>query len=373
MSKAISTALKAHYASGSTTIARCWRIQRKDGFVITVNNSDRDITYAAEVYQSKAGATPTAIEGETTGSVQNSEVDGPFDPTTVASDADLSAGLYDGATVDVFEVNYADLTMGRVYLQGGTIGNVSASRAAFKAEVRGLMQAMQQSVGRVYTASCSATLGDARCKVNMAPLTVSGTITAVDSGIGRRQFTDTGRTEYQSYFANGVITWLTGLNAGLKEELASFAFGVMALKLPMPYNVAVGDTYTIVPGCNKLLKVNKVMYGSVGSSAAGGGTTIAIYDSTRTEGSGTFIGGTLTWTSGGNNGTSFNIVSNSPGGVTLQYTPSNPIYAGDSYLVSPPASAQMLGDCKVKFNNVVNHRGFPSVPGNDTIMGLATS
>jgi uncharacterized phage protein (TIGR02218 family) len=366
--KAISPALQAHYALGTTTIARCWRIQRKDGVVVRVNSTDTDIPYpfaaAGEVYQAKAGGSPSAIVGEASGAVQNSEMTGLFDASTV-SESDIYAGLYDGAQVAIFEVNYADLTMGHLLLQTGTIGNVQAGRMAFQAEVRGLMQSLQQPVGRLYQPSCSATLGDARCKVNLPALVKTGALTAVDATIGRRKFTDTARTEYQTYFDNGIITWTSGLNNGLSEEIASFVGGVISLKQPMPYNVAVGDTYSIVPGCNKLLTANLVRYGVVQTAAAN-----VINDATRTEAPGTYIGGSLTFTSGANNGNTYSILGNYVGQIVLTTTPANAISIFDGYLITPPATASFLGDCKIKFNNVINFRGFPRVPGNDTILGL---
>jgi uncharacterized phage protein (TIGR02218 family) len=361
--KAISPALLAHYAQPNTTIARCWRIQRKDGTVIKVTDIDTDVTYAGEVYSAANGVVPTAIEQQSGGAVTNSEMDGPMGG--FVQESDLYAGLYDGAQVVIFEVNYMDLTMGRLVISTGTIGNVQAGRIAFKAEMRGLMQSLQQPVGKLYQASCNATLGDARCKVNLSALAVTGTITAVDAAIGRRKFTDTSRTEYQTYFDNGIITWTSGLNNGLSEEIAGFVAGVIALKQPMPYNVAVGDTYSIVPGCNKLLNVNLVRYGVVQTAAAN-----VINDTTRTEAAGTYIGGTLTFTSGLNSGSSFAVLGNYVGQIVLTTTPTNAISIGDGYLITPPATASFLGDCKIKYNNVVNFRGFPRVPGNDTILGL---
>jgi uncharacterized phage protein (TIGR02218 family) len=146
----------------------------------------------------------------------------------------------------MFEVNYADLTQGRMVLPGGVIGQVECGALQYSAEARGLTQSLQQSVGRVYAAACDANLGDSRCTVDLAPLTVTGTVT---SASGRRAFADTGRTEADDWFGSGVVTWLTGGNAGLSMEVAQFTHtgGAFTLHLPMSFDIAVGDTYSASP------------------------------------------------------------------------------------------------------------------------------
>ncbi len=77
---------------------------------------------------------------------------------------------------------------------------------------------------------------------------VSGTVKAVSDRYG---FTDTARTEADDYWTGGLITWTSGANTGRKMEIRSFASGVFDLFLPMPSEIAVGDTYAVQPGCDK--------------------------------------------------------------------------------------------------------------------------
>ena len=53
------------------------------------------------------------------------------------------------------------------------------------------------------------------------------------------------------YFDNGLITMNDGDNAGESMEIKSYVPGQWVLFLPFPYQVAVGDAYTMVAGCNK--------------------------------------------------------------------------------------------------------------------------
>lgn len=278
--KTISPQLQAHLQQGTTTLARCWKCTRLDGQVFGFTSVDVDVVFAGVTYKAATGITPSAIDGRVDLSVSNLEVVGYLDSATI-TESDLLAGRWDGCAVEIFEVNYADLTQGRMLLASGTIGNVTAGRVAFTAELRGLTQQLQQPVGSVYAAACDATLGDARCGINLPALAVTGTVTTVTD---RRSFAAGALAQVADYFGAGVVTWLTGANAGLRMEVRDFAAGgAFTLVLPMPYTVAVGDTFSVVPGCRKR----------------------------RTE------------------------------------------------------------DCKTKFNNVVNFRGFPDLPLNDRVLGAA--
>lgn len=276
--RSASAAFLAHLAQGTTTIARCWKCTRLDGQVFGFTNVDTDIVFGGVTYLAATGITPSALEGKLDLSVPNMEVQGYLDSSAI-TEGDLLGGKWDGCDVEIFEVNYKDLTQGRMVLATGKIGNVNAGRQAFTAELRGLLQVLQQPVGGYYTKTCTANFGDSKCKFNVEALRVAGTV----SGVTNRAVFATALGDADDYFGAGVITWTSGLNNGMRMEVSSFAAGAFTLNAAMPFNIAVGDTFTVVPGCRKR----------------------------RTE------------------------------------------------------------DCKAKWDNVVNFRGFPDVPLNDVVLGSA--
>lgn len=82
-----------------------------------------------------------------------------------------------------------------------------------------------------------------------------------------------------------------------------------------------------------------------------------------------FTAGKVTWTSGGNNGLSKEIKSFSTGGVvTLQEPMPYPITVGDQYTIFAGCTKRWQADCLIKFNNSLNFRGFPFVPGDDATL-----
>ena len=247
MSKTISIALAGHYAQGSTTIARCWKATRRDGFVLAVTTCARDLLFEGVLYRSAEGFNPKAISQEASAAVTNTEVEGFLSDDL--TELEFEAGKWDGATVEVFEVNYRDLSMGKLKMSTATMGDIKVSRSAFNAELRGLTQSLQKTVGRIVTKGCPWKFGDVdTCRKPLAPLTVTGALTSVTD---LRTFADSGRAEAADYFGAGVITFLTGANAGLSMEIYSFALGAFVTHLPFNNNPAVGDTYSLTPGCRK--------------------------------------------------------------------------------------------------------------------------
>lgn len=242
--KARSTALATHQAGGTTTLAYCWKITRLDGQVFGFTSVDIDLPFAGQLYQAATGFTPSAMAQNADLSVANLEVTGMLDSASI-TESDLLAGRWDGAAVEIFEVNYLNLTMGRMILRTGTLGNVSSGRVAFHAELRGLTQQLQQPVGAVYQAACDATFGDARCGLNAVALQVTGAV----SGVTSRRVFATALAQVADYFGAGFILWNTGLSAGLKMEVRDFAGGAFTLVQQMPFDIAVGDTFTATPGC----------------------------------------------------------------------------------------------------------------------------
>jgi uncharacterized phage protein (TIGR02218 family) len=86
---------------------------------------------------------------------------------------------------------------------------------------------------------------------------------------------------------------------------------------------------------------------------------------------GWFSLGRLTWTSGANAGRSAEVAAHSVsagvGQLALLEAPVRPIAAGDDFDIVAGCDKR-LETCKGRFGNVVNFRGFPHIPGQDTVI-----
>jgi uncharacterized phage protein (TIGR02218 family) len=243
----VTTNLNAHLQGEVTTLATCWKITRTDGVVKTFTDLDRDIVFASLTYLSIAGFTPSSVETKDNFSVDNVEVQGMFQTGYITA-PDLLAGKYDFAEVEIFLVNYADIAQGRMMLRRGRLGEVTMQKDTFVAELRGLAESLQQTIGELYQPSCRAILGDNECKAILTGFTFSGTVATVTSAL---IFTSNALTQAAGYFTGGQIMWTSGSNNGLKMEVKEFASKQVVLAQAMPYAIQVGNAFQIISGCDK--------------------------------------------------------------------------------------------------------------------------
>jgi uncharacterized phage protein (TIGR02218 family) len=239
--------MNAHLAGEVTSLAVCWQLTLTDNTVMGFTDHTSDLTISSVLYKAATGFSPTSIETKDRFSVDNLDVAGILDSAAI-TEVDIMAGKYDFAEILIFMVNVTDLSQGIITHRRGWLGEVSLQNGQFTAEVRGLAQKLQQNIVELYSPTCRAVLGDARCKVALAGFTATGAINTVTS---RQVFISNSMTQAAGYFSGGEVQWLTGANAGRRMEIKEFSNKQFTLVLPMPNNVAVGDTFNAIAGCDK--------------------------------------------------------------------------------------------------------------------------
>ena len=247
--RSISGTLQTHLNLDTNTLATCWKITRSDGVHFAYTSHVADLVIGGETYLSKTGAVPSSLKSSTGTGVDNLEVLAIFDDAAI-TESDLLAGLYDGATVLVFLVNYADTSMGTITLLKGNLGQVVVGNGTFTAELRSNIQKAQQKIVQLTSSLCRARfLGDSLCKY-AGTLVVGGLV--VTSVTSNRVFSVAGATQADGYFANGKVHFTSGANLGAEMDVKQFTHtgGLFELQLAMPYTVAVGDTFDGYRGCN---------------------------------------------------------------------------------------------------------------------------
>ncbi len=248
--RAVDPDLQAHLNSGATTLATCWRIARRDGFVLGFTDHDRALSFDGTDFLPETGATGTALSSSADLSVDNADLEGALSADALSAD-DLAAGRYDGAAVEIFRVNWAAPGQ-RLLLKKGVIGEVSRIGEAFKAELRGLSHHLDQTQGRVYQRLCDVNLGGPACGVDLddPQFKTAGTVTALADA---QSFIGSGFSGFaDEWFAHGLLTWTSGANAGMSAHIKTQnAGGAIALWLPAGGPIAIGDGFAATAGCDK--------------------------------------------------------------------------------------------------------------------------
>ena len=259
MKTSVTPAMASYLAGEVTTFAFLWKVIRLDGQIFGFTSHDSDITYLGLTYKANTGFTPSAAATSSGLAVDDLEIEGALSAQAIEQ-AEILAGIWDGAEVWVYQVNYEDLTAGAIVVRRGWIGEISSGTISFKAELRGLTQKLAQQIGQNYSPICRANFGDSRCKLDLDNYKVTGALTSVTN---EHQFADTARTEATDYFNLGLITFTTGANAGLSREIKSFAATVLFCELPFPFTVSIGDQYELWRGCDKAFNTCKNTFNNI--------------------------------------------------------------------------------------------------------------
>ncbi len=339
--KTVTPELAAHLTGAALTLTTCWKIERRDGVILGFTSHDRDLVFdladggGPVAYVAASGFTRSNISGIAGFAADNLDVEGVLESAAITV-ADLRAGRYDFAEIKVFEVNYQALSQDALKLRRGQVGQVRAEGQVFVAELRGLADRYSQEIGELYSPGCRADLGDGRCGVRLLPpawqastaytlrqLRDAGSgsvvrpsafndrhfrcVQAGTSGLGEPawnptlggQTTDGGaiweteraltieatvvtvtdnRNFTLSYTGDAPDALLTGgvlaftgagspppANLDLKMEVKSWVLSTttIALFLPMPFNVAPGDSVSVSAGCDKSLAVCRNSFDNV--------------------------------------------------------------------------------------------------------------
>jgi uncharacterized phage protein (TIGR02218 family) len=172
MPKTISVGLDSHLQGIVTTLARCWKITRRDQTEFFFTDHDVAIEFpvgSGDIYIAWGGFNSTAVANNASLNVDNLTASGFFDDATI-TDEDIKAGLFDYAEVRLFVVNWADLSQNELKMRRGWLGEIVTSPSGmFKTELRGMTQVLAQTIIELFGPECRADLGDSRCKIPIDP------------------------------------------------------------------------------------------------------------------------------------------------------------------------------------------------------------
>lgn len=260
--------------------AICWLVEKNNGTYIRGTEHDDDIavpplgspdTDIPGSYLAGSNISGSDVKSSSDMSVDNTEVDGAISDNDVTvtdlTVADIEGGLFDNAPVTLFLVNWKNPENGVVILRRGFLGDVSRdSDFHYKTEIRGLAQLLSQNIIRSYSETCDVVrLGGFRCNINIAPMTITATVTAVTN---RKRFTILGFTdESNGFFSLGILKGLTGANVGFERQVKNDSFnntfGFLDLWDPMPADVEIGDTFSLEPGCDRRVTTCTSKFGNI--------------------------------------------------------------------------------------------------------------
>ena len=247
------TGFAAHLQGGLTTLARAWAIARRDGVVLGFTDHDRDLAFDGIEFRADSGMSATALHQVSGLAVDNAEAMGVLRDARLSA-ADIEAGRYDGAEVRIWLVNWAKPEQ-RALRFRGSLGEIRRAGGAFHAELRGLSEALNRPLGRVYQKPCTAVLGDAACRVDLEAPGRSVAVPVLALPAFDRVVIAAQPGFEEGWFRRGRLRVLDGAAAGLsapvKDDVTGPAGRVITLWTALRAGLAPGDALRIEPGCDK--------------------------------------------------------------------------------------------------------------------------
>lgn len=245
------TTLKNHLSGELLTIATCWKLTLAGGKVMGFTDYDEDLNIDDVIYKSSSGFTASSIILNSNLKTDNLEIEGILNSDNIEEE-DVLSGKYDFANIEIFLVNYKDLSQGIMNLHSGTFGKITLNNGRFIVEIRGLSAKLERTAQELYSPTCRAQFCDEKCKANTKKFSKISVVTKV---IDKKRFEDANLTESDEYYKHGVVKFFgSEVFEGVVKEYKN---KVITLFTSPPYQISVGDQYSILAGCDKTFSMCK--------------------------------------------------------------------------------------------------------------------
>lgn len=259
----------AALASSQYVKAELYDIALTSGTTIRLTDYDLPLTVGANTYGANVIISRGTVSQKLGLEVQTLDL-------TLAPQADAPTPLTVGGVglLQAVRAGYLDgarVTMSKVFMQKpasglavntnnesvpwftGRVSEATAGRQSAKISVESDLALLNVQMPRnLLQSGCTHSLFDAGCGLVKATYTTAGAVTA--TGPNSQATFTTNLAAAANYYALGVITFTSGANNGLSATVKAHSNtnGTLTLVAPLLSTPATGDTFTIVPGCDKV-------------------------------------------------------------------------------------------------------------------------
>lgn len=180
----------------------------------------------------------------------------------------VTRGVFDAADVRIergFKATPASAIVGTKPYFRGKVGDFGGDDLTLRLVVRSPMDLLDAPFpAGVYQPSCANRLFDSTCGLNAGSWSESGEVTGSIAANRTAFVTDkiSGQVNRRNWFRLGRVQFTSGANAGRSMTVKDYdgLSGRFSFARPWPADIAVGDTFTCWPGCDKTLAMCEGRY-----------------------------------------------------------------------------------------------------------------
>lgn len=225
-------------------VAIFWRIYRKDGVTLGLTSHDRALYFSGIMHLAAPGIAPAAIRKTVGLSEESAEVSGALSDSSI-SQRDLSAGLFDDATIEIGAVDWETLSHAVFY--SGVIGDVTEGPQEFSADLQSAKVALQKDLVAYTSPTCRAQFCGPGCGLSAARFTANTELETVD--LDDNCVSATGVSP--AIYLGGQLTMLEGPQSGIVFTIVASKNGALILDRPIYPGTSAGMKVRVHEGCDR--------------------------------------------------------------------------------------------------------------------------
>ena len=234
------------FASELEGVANFWRIYRKDGITLGFTSHDRALHFGGINHRSAPGMLPSAIRRTSDLNLDSAEVEGVLGHDSIG-EADLAAGLFDGARIEAGAVDWETLEYEILY--AGFLGNIVQSQQGFSAGLRSTKSILEEDLVPRTSPTCRAEFCGPGCNLSAQKYTQRLPLSAIDL--------DTNTVDLSSIsgpdFVDGRLRFEAGPQAGLEFGIIKASGTSLMLDRPLVEGTSIGTDVQLLEGCDRQL------------------------------------------------------------------------------------------------------------------------
>lgn len=225
------------------TVATYWRIYRRDGAALAFTSHDRDLVFGGIRHLAAPGMVPAAIRLTAELTNDSAEVQGALNHDSISA-ADLAAGLFDEAAIEIGAVDWSRLEHQTLYT--GSIGRIEDDGTQFAAELKSSKSLLEKDLVPRTSPTCRAEFCGRGCGLSAMRFTTVRTLADIDLETNGVRFAGLAGDQH----ADGRLRFLSGPQTGVAFGIVATEDGWLILDRPLVEGTLAGTRAELLEGCD---------------------------------------------------------------------------------------------------------------------------
>lgn len=237
------------------TVATFWRVYRRDGVTLGFTSHDRDLTFGGILHRAAPGMAPAAIRLTAELANDSAEVEGALSHDTIR-EADLAAGLFDEAAIEIGAVDWQSLEHHTLYT--GELGLIEDDRRSFSATLRSAKHLLERDLVPRTSPTCRAAFCGPGCGLSASRFTRVLPLAGIDLDSNRVRFAGITAADH----IDGLLRFRDGPQTGIALGIISGQEDWLTLDRPLTGGTALGTLAELREGCDHTMSTCASRFGN---------------------------------------------------------------------------------------------------------------